>query len=353
MSSPPTDRSQLWRKALLSPDAVFQEAVENLNESTLKIVLVAKPDGTFVGTITDGDIRRGLLRGLNLQSPISSIVKHDAMVVPASMPRDAALTLMKTNSIGALPIVDEARRVTGLHHLEEMLSQPGRKNTVVIMAGGKGIRLRPFTEKCPKPLLPVNGKPMLEHILERAKAEGFTQFVISVHYLGHMIEEYFGDGSRWGVEIQYLHEARPLGTAGALEALKPRPDAPILVTNGDILTYIRYGELLDYHLRTGAAATMAVRLYEWKHPFGVVSTEGVDIVDFQEKPVTRSYVNAGIYVLEPRALDALRTDEPCDMPTLFKRLKDAASRIVVYPMHEEWVDFGPPEQFSEPLEIEE
>jgi NDP-sugar pyrophosphorylase family protein len=180
---------------------------------------------------------------------------------------------------------------------------------------------------------------MLEHIIERARADGFHHFILAIHYLGHMIEEHFGDGSRWQIKIDYLREESPLGTAGAL-GLMPRPDVPFLVTNGDVLTDIHYGELLDFHCRHRAAATMAVRLHEWQHPYGVVHTKGVDIVGFEEKPVARSHINAGVYVLDPRALEVLDAGERCDMPTLFSRLQERSARTIVYPMHEPWLDVG-------------
>jgi len=214
------------------------------------------------------------------------------------------------------------------------------------MAGGQGARLQPHTENCPKPMLPVGGKPMLGHIIERARAEGFHRFVLAVHYLGHMIEDYFGDGSRWDVQIDYLREDSPLGTAGAISSLNPRPEIPFLVSNGDVLTDIRYSELLDFHCRHGAAATMAVRLHEWQHPFGVVHTKGVDIIGLEEKPVARNHINAGIYVLEPAALDTLSAGKRCDMPTLFNFLRENNSRTIVYPIHEPWLDVGNLEDYS-------
>lgn len=198
----------------------------------------------------------------------------------------------------------------------------------------------PHTENCPKPLLPVGGKPMLEHIIERAKVGGFHQFVLAVHYLGHMIEEHFGNGSRWGVQIEYLREETPLGTAGALGLLQPRPTNPFVVTNGDVLADVHYDELLEFHLRHQAAGTMAVQLHEWQHPFGVVHTAGVDIIGFDEKPVSRSHINAGIYVLDASTLAMLTAGEPCDMPTLFTRLRERSARTIVYPMHEPWSDVG-------------
>lgn len=334
-----------WRTALIPADASVQQAIRNLNDSALQIALVVDANGTLLGTITDGDIRRGLLRGLELHSPVESIVNQTPLVAPPKLTRDLVLQLMRANKIRQLPIVDAQRKLLGLHLFDELIESPQRSNLMVIMAGGVGSRLRPHTENCPKPLLPVAGKPMLEHIIERAAGEGFRHFVLAIHYLGHMIEEYFGDGSRWKVNIEYLREESPLGTAGAVGLLQPRPTEPFLVSNGDVLTDIRYGELLDFHARHGAAATMAVRLHEWQHPFGVVHTRGVDIVGFEEKPVSRSHINAGIYVLEPAALDALADRDRCDMPALFGRLQQRSLRTIVYPMHEPWLDVGRPDDY--------
>jgi dTDP-glucose pyrophosphorylase len=337
---------EAWRKALIPVDATLQAAIRNLDGTGMQIALVVAADGTLLGTITDGDIRRGLLRGLDMTSPIEAITHRDPLVVPPQLGRDTVLQLMQANRVHQLPIVDSERRIVGLHLLDDLMAPGQRQNLMVIMAGGQGTRLRPHTENCPKPLLPVSGKPMLEHIIERASAEGFRHFVLAVHYLGRMIEDYFGDGSRWQVRIDYLREETPLGTAGAIGLLNPRPDAPFLVSNGDVLTDIRYSELLDFHCRHRAAATMAVRLYEWQHPFGVVRTKGVDIVGFEEKPVSRSHINSGIYVLDPGTLDLLAGGAHCDMPTLFGRLHEKGARTIVYPMHEPWLDVGRPDDYD-------
>lgn len=338
MTLPADDET--WRKALLRADATVQDAIRNLNESAVKIALLISSGDVLFGTVTDGDIRRGLLRGLTLESPVASIAKCDPVVVPADVGREMVLRLMQMNQLDAIPAIDSDRRVVGLHLLNELLSPRARPNLMVIMAGGRGSRLWPHTENCPKPLLPINGKPMLEHIVEAAKLEGFQHFVLAIHYLGGMIRDHFGDGRRWQVEIEYLEEESPLGTAGALGLLNPRPGIPFLVSNGDVLTDIRYGELLDFHSRHAAAATMAVRLHEWRHPFGVVHTNGVDIVGFDEKPVARTHINAGIYILEPAALDELVPGESVDMPALFSRLHQRSARTIVYPMHEPWLDVG-------------
>lgn len=235
--------------------------------------------------------------------------------------------------------------MVGLHSWDQLVAPKIRNNLMVIMAGGRGTRLQPQTDRMPKPLLPIAGKPVLKHIIERAKAEGFQRFTLAIHYLGYMIEEYFGDGSSLGVEIGYLKEQTPLGTVGAISLLDPKPTEPFLVSNGDIITDIHYGELLNFHVRHEAVATMAVRAHEWEHPFGVVHTEGVDIVGFEEKPVARSHVNAGVYVLAPESLEVLSLGAECDMPTLFTRLREKRARTIAYPMHEPWLDVGRPDDY--------
>jgi NDP-sugar pyrophosphorylase family protein len=187
---------------------------------------------------------------------------------------------------------------------------------------------------------------MMEHIIDRARGVGFGRFIVAIHYLGHMIEEHFGNGEKFGIQIDYLRESQPLGTAGALSLLDPVPDAPFVVTNGDVLTDIDYGELLDFHVRHGAVSTMAVRSHEWQNPFGVVLTQGIDITGFEEKPVVRSHINAGVYVLSAETLALLDKGVSCDMPTLFERLRERSSRTIAYPMHEPWLDVGRPDDLD-------
>jgi dTDP-glucose pyrophosphorylase len=335
-----------WRKALLTESATVRQAIEALDAAAIQIALVISAQEELIGTITDGDIRRGLLRGLALHSPIESVIHRDPFVVPPGMERELVIHLMRANKLLQLPVVDPERRLIGVHLWDELIVPEDRPNTIVIMAGGVGSRLRPYTENCPKPMLPVAGKPMLEHIIERARAQGFRRFVLAVHYLGHLIEEYFGDGGRWQVHIDYLHEQTPLGTAGALTLLNPHPEHPFVVSNGDVLTDIHYGALLDFHSRQNAVATMAVRQHEWQYPYGVVRTRGVEIIGFEEKPVTTALVNAGIYVLDPSAIELLSGIDRCDMPTLFERLRDQNKRTLVYPMHEPWLDVGRPEDYA-------
>lgn len=337
---------ELWKMSLLTDKATIQQAISNLEHTALRIIMVVDDDSKLLGTISDGDIRRGLLKGVGLEAQVDSVVHRAPLVVPPQLELDTVRQLMLANKVQQIPIVDESRKVMGLHVWDELQVSPERENLMVIMAGGKGTRLHPHTNNCPKPLLKVAGKPMLEHIIERGKFAGFNRFVIAINYLGEMIEDYFGNGNHWNVDIRYLREKSPLGTAGALTLLQPKPTSSFIVTNGDVLTDINYGELLDFHLRHEAEATMAVRLHEWQHPFGVVQTNGIEILGIEEKPVARSYINAGIYALNPQALSFLQQGS-CDMPVLFERLHSSGSRTVAYPMHEPWLDVGQPKDLKE------
>lgn len=335
-----TEVDSRWRRALISPEATMAETIENLNTVGIKLALCVDAEGRLVGAVSDGDLRRGLLRGLTMQDPVREIANPNPLVVPEGSERDMVRAIMQLNKVLQVPVVDAEGRVVGLHLWDALDKVPSHDHTMVVMAGGKGTRLRPYTENCPKPLLPVAGKPMLQHIIERAKSQGFGRFVLSLNYLGQMIRDHFGDGSSYGVQITYVDEDEPLGTAGALSLIQPRPDSAFVVTNGDVLTDIDYRELIEFRERHNAHGVMAVRMYEWTNPYGVVQMEGVDITGFAEKPVSRSHINAGVYAFSPAALDLLTRNQHCDMPTFFDQLREAGKRTVAYPMHEPWLDVG-------------
>ena len=339
--------TELWRQTLLHGDATIKDAINVLNVSGLRIVLAVDENEKLLGTISDGDIRRGLLKGLQLESSLAAIWNHEAIVVPENMSTEMVKELMLVNKIQQIPIVDENQRLMGLHLWDEFVYPVARPNIFVIMAGGRGTRLGTQTENCPKPLLLVSGRPILEHIINRAQTEGFTHFVIAIHYLGHMIEDYFGNGQKMGVKIDYLREEKPLGTAGALSLFKELPNLPIVVTNGDVITDIRYAAILEFHEEQGASATMAVRSHEWQNPFGVVQIQGIDIISYDEKPTYRSNVNAGVYVLDPAVLRFIPKSEVFDMPSLFEIAGKNSERTVAYPVHEQWLDVGRPKDLQQ------
>jgi dTDP-glucose pyrophosphorylase len=329
-----------WHQSVMLINSTIEQAVQVLNRVGLKIVLVTDKNGVLQGTISDGDVRRGLMNGLTLSSPIEKIINYQPLVVPPGIKRKTVIQLMTVNKIQQIPIVNKEMKVLGLHTWDEVSVTNIRTDTMVIMAGGKGTRLYPQTENCPKPMIKVSGKPMLEHIINRAKAEGFVNFVLAINYLGNVIEDYFGNGERFGIKIEYLREKTPLGTAGALTLLEPLPSSAFIVTNGDVFTDIRYGEVLDFHNINKGKATMAIKLQEWQNPFGVVKTDGLQIIGYEEKPISQNYINAGVYVLEPSVIKLLRKSSKYDMPEVFTILQEMNELVIAYPSHEQWTDLG-------------
>lgn len=332
--------SNNWKKAVLPLTATLEDVLINMNLTGLKVVLFTNEDGSLHGIISDGDIRRCLLESFNIKNVITSLINTKALVLSNTADSEHALQFMINNHIQQVPIIDESGKLVGLHIWDEISTPKQLENYMVIMAGGVGSRMRPLTEDCPKPMLKVGGKPILERIIEHAKKGGIQNFIIAINYLGHLIEQHFGDGQKFEVNIEYVKETKPLGTGGALSLIKKTQKRPIIVSNGDLIMDINYRNMLNFHHKLSADATMAVRQYEWQHPFGVVETNGPDIVKFEEKPILRSNVNAGIYILSPEVLKTLEDNEKSDMPNIFDKLSKDNKRIVAFPMHEPWIDIG-------------
>ena len=330
-----------WKETVVPITSSIQDVILNLNTNGVKIVLVADKN-KLIGVVSDGDVRRGILQGYTVNCNVKKILRVDPLVVRKFHKDLLIYELMDANKIYQIPIVDEENTILGLHLWHEEKETLHKPNKIIIMAGGEGKRLRPQTENCPKPMLIVAGKPMLQHIIENAKNQGFKNFTLAINYLGHIIEDYFGDGDFLNINIDYIRESKPLGTAGALSLITVIPKHPFVVTNGDVITDIKYGEFLDFHIKEDSFATMAVKRYEWQNPFGVVKVSGKNIEGFEEKPITKSYINAGIYCLNPPSLRSLLLDKHCDMPTLFEKLRNEKLKTIVYPMHEPWLDVGRP-----------
>jgi len=334
--------SLIWKSAIINENSSIKDAIENLNKCGIKIVLIIDESAKFLGTLSDGDIRRGLLKGMTLDSSIKDIIFKKPVFVNNDTSREAVLKLMVDNKIQQVPIVDYSGYVNGLYLWDDFNDAASHSNYFVIMAGGKGSRLHPHTENCPKPMLDVGGRPILEHIILKAKNSGFTNFIICVNFLGKVIEGYFGNGSRLDINIQYIYEKEPLGTAGSLYHLKFFTDQPFVLTNGDVLTDINYSKLLDFHLNHHAFLTVAIKSHEWQNPFGVVEINGLEIVAFKEKPIYFSYINAGVYVLSRGSVECLEEDKYCDLPELISKIKLKKNKVIAYPIHEPWLDIGNP-----------
>ena len=329
-----------WREIVVAPEVALRDAMRAIDTAGTQVVLVADSEMTLKGVLTDGDIRRAILGGVDLYSPVSEAMSKAPRVCPVSKPRGEVLTLMRRYGVHHLPLIDDSGRLCGLATLDDFLGVVERENWVVLMAGGLGSRLRPLTENCPKPMLHIGGKPILEGILERFIEQGFRRFFISVNYKAEMIKDYFGSGERWGVNIEYLQETERLGTAGALSLLPEKPDVPLFVMNGDLITSTNFLAMLDYHEDNQSIATMAVREYDLQVPYGVVNVNGVNIVSIEEKPVHQFFVNGGIYILSNDALREIPGGVFFDMPSLFQELNLLDKKIVAYPLREYWLDIG-------------
>ena len=329
-----------WKKVLVSSATTVRDTIGIIDAGALRIALVVDGDNRLLGTVTDGDIRRGILGGVSLDEPVDKVMNPHPTTAGMSEGRETIMAIMRNKSLQQIPLLDEKLRVVGIELLENLILTRRRNNPVLLMAGGLGARLHPLTSDCPKPLLKVGNKPILETILDNFLEYGFSRFYISVNYKAEMIEEYFGDGSRWGVEISYLRENSRMGTAGALSLLPKTLQDPVLVMNGDRLTKINFDQLLDFHREHGSMATMCVREYDFQVPYGVVTFEKERLLAIEEKPVQKFFVSAGIYVLEPDTLSSVPCDTLYDMPALFESLIERAEPVVVFPVREYWLDIG-------------
>jgi len=329
-----------WNQNVLEETSTVEEAIQILNSSEHKIALVTNQSRILLGTITDGDVRRGLLKGFNLQISVREILNREAIIAKTTDEDVVIRNLMERSQLTIVPLVEDNNILSGLAVLTTKVHFNKRENLMLIMAGGVGSRLRPLTDNCPKPMINVGGKPMLEHILDRAKAEGFQKFRISVNYLAEQIIDYFGDGSKFNVEIEYLVESKPLGTAGSINLLREVPGTAFIVTNGDVISDIKYGEMVDYHSQNSGYATMAVRQHLWQNPFGVVETSDNMITQYVEKPKVISTINAGVYVLNPESINLVSPEVSVHMSEIILKILKLNKKVLAYPIHESWTDLG-------------
>lgn len=339
------DGGGLPEHTLLGPDTTIHELIVRFTRLTPQIGLVVDERRCLLGTVTDGDIRRGLLRGLATSEPVAEIMNRTPRTFRFGEPQGDVLAFMRRERVKHVPIVDFAGRVVDLLTVETLLQPKPQDMPVVLMAGGKGIRLRPLTDTTPKPMLAVGGRPILETIVRRLAAAGFANFHISVNYRAEIIQQHFGDGSAFGVDVRYIEETEPLGTAGPLGLLPRDIDKPVLVMNGDVLTTVDPTRMIAFHTQNRGSATMGVREHEIEVPYGVVDMENYRIVGLREKPVERYFINAGIYILAPEARTLIPSGEAYDMPALFEACNTADLTTLAFPIRDYWVDIGRPDDF--------
>lgn len=325
---------------LITEENTIKEALKVIDKGLKRIAIVVDSSGKLLGTLNDGDIRRALLKENCLNSSIKNIYHKDPCVCSIS---DSKNTIIKTalkNKVYQIPIVDENKKLVDVEDLATLLSSKNKNNKVILMAGGLGTRLQPLTNEIPKPLLKVGTKPILETIIENFSNYGFKDIIVSVNYKADMIKNYFQDGSKFGVNIQYLEENKRLGTAGALSLLKDEINEPFFVMNADLLTNVNFEQLLDFHIQGNSTSTMCVREYDFQVPYGVIKTKNDRIESIIEKPIHKFFVNAGIYLLSPEVLKFIPSNTFYDMPTLFEQVIEKKYNVLSFPIHEYWLDIG-------------
>ena len=337
---------------LLSPGAPLMAAVRSIEATRRRMAVVVDAEHRLLGTLTDGDVRRCLLTGGSLQTPLSQAMNSSPLVAQEGAPAGYLLDLMRKRNVMALPVIDGEGRFKRLVHLIDLehpnniTPVPAEFDFAVIMAGGEGARLRPLTATIPKPMVDIGGTPLLERQIESLAKAGISRIYLSVNYLGHVIEQHFGDGTGFGVEIRYLREREKLGTAGALALLPERPDSPIVVMNGDILTTSDFGSLYAFHQAHGAQVTVAAVDYRVSIPYGVINTDGAYATGLVEKPSQRFLCNAGIYAVSPQALDLLKGAGYLNMTDIIEACLTRGMPVAVFPVHEYWSDIGTPDDLE-------
>lgn len=339
--------NQKWKNVTLLPTSSIQDAIEAINSEGLRVALVVDESYRLVGVVTDGDIRRALLSHKDLDTHVSQIMNTQPKTANKFYSQTQLLSLMKREQILSIPIVDENGTLISLKTLHSIIDTKRHETPVFLMAGGFGTRLQPLTDACPKPLLKVGGKPILETILESFIAAGFYKFYISTHFLSDMIKNHFGDGSKWDVDIEYIYEEKPLGTAGALGLLPDSlPDTPVIMMNGDLLTKVDFEHLLSFHQQQNALCTMCGTEYEYQVPYGVIESDGERVTSMVEKPLQKYFINAGIYVVEPKLIKQISVNQRLDMPTLLEDSMSKGEKVSIFPIHEYWLDIGKMNDFE-------
>lgn len=338
--------SNNWEKILVSPDLKIEQVLSVIDKEALQLALVVDENRKLLGVVTDGDIRRALIQNKSLDFLLTDMMNTSPTTAEYGTPNSKLLDLMEGKKLLAIPLLQNGI-VIGLETLHHLLDKPKYENPIFIMAGGFGTRLRPLTDNCPKPLLKVGDKPILETVLLQFIKSGFSNFYISTHYLPEMIREYFGDGSEWNVNIKYVYEKSPLGTGGALGLLpNDIPNLPLIMINGDVLTNLDFSKLLAFHNKNSADATMCVREYEYQVPYGVVEHEGNVVKGMIEKPVYRFFVNAGIYVINPSIVCSVSENQIIDMPTLLEDNISMGNSVLNFQLHDYWLDIGRIDDFK-------
>ena len=326
-------------KIKISQYTTIKQAMKIISNGAIQIAIAVDKKGKLIGTLTDGDIRSGFLNGLNLNSPVKSIIFKKPIIVKENFAKDKLMNLALSKKIYQIPVVDKNGKVQGIYVLDELINIKSKSNIVVIMAGGKGMRLRPLTNNIPKPMLKVGNKPILQILVEKFEHSGYKNFIICVNYKSKIIKDYFGDGKKFGVKIEYIHEKKRMGTVGAISLIKKKLQEPFFVINGDLLTNLNFEKLFDFHIKHNSKATMCVKEYNIDSPYGEVTINDKNILSIEEKPRHKVFVNAGVYLLDPKCINLI-PKKFYDMNTLFKKIIFKKYKTLSFPLEEYWLDIG-------------
>ena len=330
----------------LSPNSTLKDALKLIDHGAVKIALIVSKKNELIGTLSDGDIRRGLLRKKTLEDSIEDIFFKNPISANINSSKDALINLSLQHKVNQIPLVDKNNCVVGLFILDDNLSSKKYKNHVVLMVGGLGTRLMPLTENTPKQMLQVGGKPILLTIVEGFAKSGFCNITMCLGYKSKVIQDFFKDGSTFGVNINYVIENKRMGTAGALALLKQKQKLPFFVMNGDLLTNVNFEQMLEFHNAHNSEATICVREYDFQVPYGVVNLNNESIISIEEKPVHSCFVNAGIYILNPGCIDLVPKDKFYDITTLIEEIITKKGKVVSFPVREYWLDIGRIDEFK-------
>lgn len=335
-----------YEKIYVNKNNTIRDTLKTIDIGAVKFALVVAGGNKLDGVITDGDIRRALLNGKTLEDSIENVYTDAPIVCKKTDGKAHIETTARQYGLNYMPLVSESGEIESVLNVTFLEANDAKTNKVVLMLGGLGTRLRPLTNDTPKPMLKVGDKPIIHTIIDSFIQHGFTSFILSVSYRSEIIIEYFGDGSKFGANIEYAFENKRMGTAGALGLITEKLTEPFFVMNGDLLTNLSFSNMMDAHVDTGSVATMGVREYDYQVPFGVVEVENDIITAIEEKPVKQFYVNGGVYVLNPEMLELIPFDIFYDMPTLFEAAIDKKLETAPYPIRGYWLDIGRIEDYE-------
>jgi dTDP-glucose pyrophosphorylase len=322
---------------LIGPDSTIKQSMDQLDLVKGLGLIVVDENKKLLGSLTDGDIRRALTGlDINIDSSIEKIYHRNPKYVLKGSTDSDKEKITENNIIKVVPIIENGIVVDvfTVDHEET------KDISVVIMAGGLGSRLGEHTKNCPKPMLEVAGKPVLERILNNFTHVGFEKFFFSVNFMAEFIENHFKDGQKFNCNIQYLRETKRLGTAGSLSLLPKNVTGPIIVTNGDLLTLVDFRRLINFHKQHQSPITMCTRKYEFQVPFGVVNIDSGLAKGIDEKPTQSFNISAGVYVIDSKLLSYIPVDEYHDMPTFLENLIAKNNDVHCFPLVEQWIDIG-------------